>query len=124
MRVLAAVIRDGDRYLLCRRPRHKRHGGLWEFPGGKLQEGENFEDSARREMMEELGVAVTAVGEPLFARRDGESEFVIVFVPVQISGAPRALEHDEIAWVRASQVTSLDLAPTDRVFWETQCPAV
>ena len=48
MRVLAAVVRRDDRYLVCRRPAHKRHGGLWEFPGGKIHAGETLLGAARR----------------------------------------------------------------------------
>jgi 8-oxo-dGTP pyrophosphatase MutT (NUDIX family) len=57
--VLAAVIRRQDRYLVCRRPAHKRHGGLWEFPGGKLEPGETLLEAARRELREELGAEVS-----------------------------------------------------------------
>ena len=117
MRVLAAVIRDGDRYLLCRRPRHKRHGGLWEFPGGKIEPGEGLLEAAKREMKEELGLDVVAVGEALLARRDPGSPFVIEFVPVQVRGTPQALEHEEIRWVAAGEVAGLELAPSDLVFW-------
>ena len=123
MRVLAAVIRDGDRYLLCRRPRHKRHGGLWEFPGGKIEPGEGLLGAARREMKEELGLDVVAVGETLLSRRDPGSPFVIEFVPVQVRGTPQALEHEEIRWVAAGEATGLELAPSDLVFWQQRVMA-
>ena len=61
IRVLASVIQRHDRFLVCRRPLHKRHGGLWEFPGGKVKDGETDLEVARRELAEELGVHVTAV---------------------------------------------------------------
>ena len=114
--VLAAVIRDGDKYLLCKRPSAKRHGGLWEFPGGKLEAGESLEDAARREILEELGATVMTVGEPLIRIRDAGSVYEIVFTPVGITGEVHALEHEEIRWVTVDEITRLDLAPSDRAF--------
>jgi mutator protein MutT len=118
VRVLAAVIRNGDQYLLCRRPKHKRHGGLWEFPGGKVEPGESLLDAASREMNEELGVHVDAVGDVLVSHPDPGAPFIIEFVPVLIAGAPRAIEHDAIRWVAPLEGADLDLAPSDRRFWE------
>jgi 8-oxo-dGTP diphosphatase len=114
--VLAAVIRRGDRYLLGRRPAHKRHGGLWEFPGGKLEPGESWLDAARRELREELGVGVTSAGEPLYRRRDPASSFEIVFVEVEMEGEARATEHDELRWVVVGELARLELAPADAAF--------
>ena len=114
--VLAAVIRRGEAYLVARRPGHKRHGGLWEFPGGKLEEGESFYDVAKRELREELGVAVLAVGESIWCRRDPGSQYEIVFVRVEIDGEPSALEHDEVRWVGVAALAALELAPTDQAF--------
>lgn len=114
--MLAAVIRDGDKFLLCKRPAAKRHGGLWEFPGGKLEAGESLQDAARRELLEELEVITTSVGEPLLSIHDAGSIYEIVFVPVGISGEPRALEHDDVRWVALPEMLSLDLAPSDREF--------
>lgn len=114
--VLAAVIRRHDRWLLCRRPAHKRHGGRWEFPGGKREPGESRLDAARRELREELGVEVLSAGEVLFARRDGGSAFLIEFVGVDIEGEPAALEHEAIDWLTLAELRALDLAPSDRAF--------
>jgi 8-oxo-dGTP diphosphatase len=116
IRVLAAVIRRGDRWLLCRRPAHKRHGGFWEFPGGKLEEGETLYDAAVRELAEELGVDVHEVGEVLFTARDPGSPFVIEFVDVVVAGEPRPLEHDEVMWATPPEAAALPLAPADRAF--------
>src|SRR5690242_21147044 len=69
-RVLAAVVLRYGRYLVCRRPAHKRHGGLWEFPGGKLEPGESLLDAANRELTEELNVSVVSVGEPIYSAHD------------------------------------------------------
>ena len=118
VRVLAAVIRRDGRWLVCRRPAHKRHGGLWEFPGGKLEPGESLLDAACRELAEELGVRATVVGDVRFVRRDPGSVFVIEFVDVEIDGEPVALEHDDVRWVDAAGLRTLDLAPTDRAFVE------
>jgi mutator protein MutT len=116
IRVLAAVIRRGDDYLLCRRPAHKRHGGLWEFPGGKLEAGESLLDAARRELMEELGVEVSSLGRTLLVVHDEGSCFRIEFVEVEIAGRPSALEHEEIAWLGQLEIKERDLAPSDRMF--------
>src|SRR6185312_1165200 len=99
----AVVVRDG-RYLVCKRPAHKRHGGLWEFPGGKLEFGETHIGAARRELAEELGVQVISVAAPLFAVADPGSEFLIEFVPTSIRGEPRRLEHSELKWASIDQL--------------------
>ena len=111
-------MRDGDRYLVCRRPAHKRHGGLWEFPGGKLEPGESLLEAARREIREELGVDVRDVGKMMLAVADRGSPFVIEFVPVTIVGEPQCLEHSELAWVELCELRGLELAPSDRAFAE------
>lgn len=116
VRVVAGVIRHGALFLVCRRPTHKRHGGLWEFPGGKCNPGESDEDALRRELHEELGVTVTAVGTELFAIDDPGSHFRIAFVPVEIGGRPLCLEHSELTWATPQALLSLELAPGDRSF--------
>jgi 8-oxo-dGTP diphosphatase len=68
IRVVAAVIKRNDYYLICKRPKGKRHGGLWEFPGGKVEEGENIETAARRELAEELDLSVLSFVDYLFVR--------------------------------------------------------
>lgn len=116
VRVLAAVIQRDGRFLLCLRPAHKRHGGLWEFPGGKLEQGETLLDAARRELDEELGVAVIRAGDPLHSVHDAGSPFVIHFVPVAIGGEPRPLEHDDVRWLAPADAALLPLAPADHDF--------
>lgn len=118
IRVLAAVIVRNERYLICKRPSHKRHGDLWEFPGGKIEAGETDFEAAVREMREELDVNVTSVAPPIFIRADEGSDFSIEFVPVDISGTPRTIEHSALAWVRADEVLTYELAPSDRAFAE------
>jgi mutator protein MutT len=117
--VVAAVIHRDGRYLLCRRPAHKRHGGLWEFPGGKLLDGESLEGGVRRELVEELHVEPVRVGEVRSAIADPGSPFVITFVEVEIVGEPCSAEHEAIAWVAAPDLLGYPLAPSDRAFAES-----
>lgn len=116
IRVVASVVTQNDQYLICQRPVHKRHGGLWEFPGGKVEAGETILDAARRELSEELGVHVRSVGELLLAIHDIGSDFVIEFYPVEITGTPASIEHEAIAWVTANAMLEYLMAPSDRKF--------
>ena len=116
IRVVAAVIQREGRYLLCERPCSKRHGGLWEFPGGKLEPGEDILEAVTRELKEELGVAVLTVSERWFAHDDPDSNFVIEFHATSILCDPVCLEHTAIEWVTPRQMQTMALAPTDRIF--------
>jgi len=118
VRVLAAVVERDGRYLICQRPPHKRHGGLWEFPGGKLEAGESDAEAAQRELHEELGVTVEAVGGERFAVHDEGSPFWIAFVPVRFAGEPTCLEHSALAWASVAELSQYPLAPSDRRFAE------
>lgn len=115
--VAGVVIRDGH-FMICQRPWAKRHGGLWEFPGGKAEENESDADAIKRELWEELGVSITGVAPPELALEDPNSSFLIVFLPVRIEGHPSPREHLQIKWVSASELLELPLAPSDRVFAE------
>ncbi len=119
VRVLAAVCRRSGAYLLCRRPEHKRHGGLWEFPGGKIESGESLYDAAQRELQEELALDVADVGSILCTVSDPGSPFIIEFVDVTVVGEPQALEHDEVRWVGAEDMPNFAMAPADRTFANT-----
>ena len=118
IRVLAAVVRRDDRYLICQRPAQKRHGGLWEFPGGKLEEDETLLAAARRELFEELNVIVTGVERSLFSVADPGSDFVIEFVPTTIEGEPTCLEHMALRWLLLDDLFDFPLAPSDQRFAE------
>lgn len=119
-RVVAAVIRSGDRYLLCQRPPGKRHGGLWEFPGGKCLDGETDPTALAREIAEELGVHGHALdAEPSLEVRDPGSDFLVAFHPAHLVGEPVAREHVVMRWVTVDEMLGLPLAPSDRMFAQT-----
>ncbi len=113
IRVLAAVISRDGRYLLAQRPTGKRHGGDWEFPGGKVEAGESDFHALSRELQEELGVTLRTLGRAWCTHRDGDSAFEITFVEAHIDGEPQALEHDAFAWVPGLELASYSLAPSD-----------
>ena len=114
--VVAAVVERDGRLLLCRRPAHKRHGGLWEFPGGKVLPDETLGEALQRELAEELQLELESIGEQVGRHRDPGSPFVIYFVEVSAAGEPISLEHEQIEWVAPRELDRVDLAPSDRSF--------
>lgn len=118
VRVIAAVIRRDDSWLLGLRPSQKRHGGLWEFPGGKYEIGETAFHAADRELQEEMGIGAVGVGEILFEFQDPDSPYLIEFRNVRIDGDPKPLEHEKIGWFDLEQISNMNLAPTDQKFAE------
>lgn len=102
VRVVAAVIADGDRVLACRRAAHVRDGGAWEFPGGKVEPGESPREALVREIREELGVDIEVA--ELLDRSDtalGERTIDLACYLATLTGAaPRAsTDHDRLEWV-------------------------
>lgn len=114
--VVAAVIQRGDKYLLGQRPESKRHGGLWEFPGGKVHDGESRLEAIRRELAEELALKAVRIERLLFSVVDKGSPYVIEFVETVIEGTPIPYEHSEIAWLTIGELDELRLAPADAAF--------
>ncbi|MBB3104190.1 Nudix family hydrolase [Azomonas macrocytogenes] len=109
--VAAAVIRATDgRVLIARRPDDKPHGGLWEFPGGKVETGETVEAALARELDEELGIAVTVARPLIRVTHDysGKRVLLDVWEVTGFSGAPRGAEGQSIVWVAPRALTDYE----------------
>ena len=115
--VTAAVIRDQDRVLIAQRPAHGLLGGLWEFPGGKLQPGEDLASCLQREIQEELGVPVS-VGGQLGVYRHAYTHFRVTlhaFECMLADGSqPQSLEHTALAWVAPTELANYPMGKIDR----------
>lgn len=117
--VVAAVAKRGERYMVCQRPTHKHHGGLWEFPGGKVHERETLTEAIHRELEEEISIhELEDVGPPIASIMDPGGVFKIIFIPVIFQADPEATEHDEIRWCSIAELGDLPLAPSDKSFVE------
>ncbi|MEM7689600.1 MAG: (deoxy)nucleoside triphosphate pyrophosphohydrolase [Pseudomonadota bacterium] len=117
--VAGALQRDEGLWLMHRRPFDKHHGGLWEFPGGKVEVAENPKEALRRELGEELGVAVdVSAMQPVgFAHSDAdEAVRAIVILLYKIerwSGEPAALEGGAVGWFNPAGIAQLAKPPLD-----------
>lgn len=118
--VVCAVIRDASgRLLVCQRPAGKALAGKWEFPGGKVETGEEPVDALKREIAEELGCEIS-VGEQLEAVMHHYPEFSIsltAFLCTMVSGDVHPLEHAEVRWVTLEKCPQLDWAEADIPIW-------
>ena len=117
--VAACALVDGDgRVLLARRPQGKPMSGLWEFPGGKLQDGETPEATLVRELKEELAIDVDPACLAPFGfasnRSDGFHLLMPLFICRKWSGAPQAVERQELSWVHPRDFKRYDMPPADR----------
>jgi 8-oxo-dGTP diphosphatase len=116
--VSAAVLIDGDgRVLIAQRPAGKQMGGLWEFPGGKLEAGESPETALVRELAEELGIAVLPPDlVPLTFASHAYGNFHLL-MPVYLcrawQGVPQAKEHAALAWVWPQDLADYPMPPAD-----------
>lgn len=113
--VVAALIWEKDKFMICQRPAHKARGLLWEFVGGKVEPGETREEALVRECREELDVRVS-VGE-LFM--DVTHEYPDVTVHLTLfnasvaEGIPQKLEHNDIKWITPAEIPDYDFCPAD-----------
>lgn len=115
--VVCGVIIDGEgRVLACRRGLCRHLGGLWEFPGGKVDTGETHEDALKRELSEELGIVVSVGGKICAAVEwtDGDVSIrLTAFHCGIIEGQAEAMEHEEIRWCALVELEGLDWAEAD-----------
>ena len=113
--VVAALIWDGPRFMICQRPAHKARGLLWEFVGGKTEAGESMEAALIRECREELDITVS-VGD-IFTQVVHEYPDILIrltlFHCTIPEGYPEALEHNDIRWIHPSEVDHYDFCPAD-----------
>ena len=114
--VTAAVIRDGDAVLITRRPPESRHGGMWEFPGGKLDADESPQECLRREVLEELGleVAVESIFEIAYHRYEWGPVLILAFECRPLKGEIRHIGISDHRWVSPEEMPLYDILPADR----------
>ena len=99
--VVAALIWQGEQFMICQRPAHKARGLLWEFVGGKVESGETKEQALIRECREELAVTVS-VGEIFMDVTHEYPDLTVhltLFQAVIADGEPQMLEHNDIRWI-------------------------
>jgi mutator protein MutT len=112
--VVAAVIEQDGRFLLTRRQPGVHLEGMWEFPGGKIDEGESHEHALRREIREELGADVE-VRDLVFdiTHEYPERTIALYFYECALVGEPRPLLGQEMRWVARHELRSLGFPPAD-----------
>lgn len=118
--VVAALIWDGDKFMICQRPAHKARGLLWEFVGGKMEPGETKEQALIRECQEELAVTLE-VGEVFM---DVVHEYPDLTVHLTLfhariaEGVPQKLEHNDIRWIAVDEIDGYAFCPADEEILE------
>ncbi len=113
--VVAALIWDKGRFMICQRPAHKTRGLLWEFVGGKVEPGETKKQALIRECREEL--AVTVAAEDVFMEvvhtYPDMTVHLTLYNSVITEGVPQRLEHNDIRWITPAQIPQYDFCPAD-----------
>ena len=113
--VVAALIWDEEKFMICQRPAHKARGMLWEFVGGKVEPGETKEQALIRECREEL--AVTLSVDNVFI--DVVHEYPDITVHLTLfnatiaEGEPQKLEHNDIQWIAPCEIPNYEFCPAD-----------
>lgn len=114
--VVAAVIRDKEnKVLITRRNLKKSQGGLWEFPGGKIEANETKEDAIIREIKEELDIDIKVkcyIAEKEFVYPDKIIN-LIALECVKVKGEIKLLEHEDYKWVANTELEQFDFSPAD-----------
>ena len=113
--VVAALIWQGEKFMICQRPAHKARGLLWEFVGGKVEPGETGEQALVRECHEELAVTLS-VGDVFM---DVVHEYPDLTMHLTLyhasiaEGVPQKLEHNDIRWITPREIPNYDFCPAD-----------
>ena len=119
--VVAALIWQGDKFMICQRPSNKARGFLWEFVGGKVELGETKEEALIRECREEL--AITLSVEDVFMDVTHEypdiNVHLTLFNATIAKGEPQKLEHNDIRWITPSEIPNYQFCPADEEILDT-----
>ena len=113
--VVAALIWEGDKFMICRRPAHKARGLLWEFVGGKVEPGETKEQALVRECREELAVTLS-VGDVFMDVVHEYPDLTVhltLFDAAIASGTPQMLEHHDMRWITPAEINAFEFCPAD-----------
>ena len=115
--VVAALIWEGDRFLIGQRPEHKARGLLWEFVGGKTEPGESKEQALIRECREELDVEIQ-VGAVFLEVNHEYTDLTVhltLFHASIVRGIPQKLEHQDLRWITPQEIENYAFCPADQV---------
>ncbi|HEX4869937.1 MAG TPA: Nudix family hydrolase [Moraxellaceae bacterium] len=114
--VVAAVIRRDGRILIAQRPRDKHMGGLWEFPGGKVEPGEDVRHALVRELEEELGITASACAPLIRITHDYPDKAVCldVWEVTAFAGEPHGREGQSVRWVTEAELPAFDYPAANR----------
>ena len=113
--VVAALIWDNDRFMICQRPLHKTRALLWEFVGGKVESGETKEKALIRECQEELAITLS-VGDVFMDVIHEYPDITVhltVFNATIAEGEPQKLEHNDIQWITPNEIPNYEFCPAD-----------
>ena len=113
--VVAALIWDKDKFMICQRPAHKARGLLWEFVGGKVEQCETKEQALIRECREELAVtlSVSDVFMDVIHEYPDLTVHLTLFNAIIAEGEPQKLEHNDIKWITPSEIPNYEFCPAD-----------
>ena len=113
--VVAAVIKKNNKYLIVQRNRKKHMGLKWEFPGGKVEENETFEEALLREIKEELNIKISLQDKIAEEKYKDEKIDIVLhyFLCTQESGTIELNEHEDLAWVEKKDFDKYDFAEGD-----------
>lgn len=113
--VVAALIWDKDRFLICQRPANKARGLLWEFVGGKVEPGETKDQALVRECLEELEIMLS-VGDKFMEVTHEYPDIIVhltLFNATIAKGKPQKLEHNDIQWITVDEISQYEFCPAD-----------